>query len=117
MKHQVRKMRIGRPRAQRRLLLGNLATSLILHEKIKTTQAKAKALQPLMDQLIKSAKKPDKVIAIRDVNKILHNELSAKKLIDSIGKKYESKNSGFTRIIKLGYRAGDAAPLVQIELT
>lgn len=110
-------MRIGRPKAQRNLLLGNLATSLILHEKLKTTEAKAKALKPVMEHLINSAKKPNKVIAIRDVNKVLHNELSAKKLIDHIGKKYENKTSGYTRITKLGYRAGDAAPLVQIELT
>ena len=117
MKHQVKKVKLGRPKGHRNLMLRNLATSLILHERIKTTEAKAKALRPIIDHLIISAKKPNKVVAIRDVNKVLHNDLSAKKLIESISKKYENKNSGFTRIIKLGYRAGDAAPLVQIELT
>lgn len=116
MRHRVKKPILNKPRDQRRLLLKNLATSLVLHEKIKTTTARAKALQPIMDKLVITAKKPDKVVAIREVNKILQNDLSAKKLIDKISKKYEDRNSGFTRITKLGFRPGDAAPLVQIEL-
>ena len=117
MRHKIKKPVLSRPKGQRTLLLKNLATSLILHEKIKTTEAKAKALRPIMDSLIKSAKKPNKVVAIREVKTVLQNELSAKKLIDHIAKKYDNKNSGYTRITKLGLRAGDAAPLVQIELT
>jgi len=95
----------------------NLATSLVIHEKIKTTEARAKALRPIFDKLITVAKKKERVTAIREVNAILQNELSSKKLIDQIAKKYDNKTSGFTRITKLGTRAGDAAPLVQIELT
>lgn len=116
MKHKVKKAKLNKPRGQRQLLLKNLATSLILHEKIKTTEAKAKALRPVIDNLIKSSKKPNKVAAIREVNAILQNELSSKKVMDHIAKKYENKKSGFTRIVKLGNRAGDSAPLVQIEL-
>ncbi len=117
MRHKVKKPILNKPKGQRKLLLNNLATSLVIHEKIKTTEARAKALKPLMDKLIASAKKPNKVIAIREVNAVLQNELSAKKLIDQVAKKYDNKNSGYTRIIKLGVRAEDAAPLVQIELT
>lgn len=116
MRHKVKKSKLNLPRDQRRLLIKNLATSLVINEKIKTTEAKAKALRPVFDKLVNTAKKEDKVTAIREVNAFLQNELSAKKLIDQIAKKYENKSSGFTRIVKLGPRAGDSAPLVQIEL-
>ena len=116
MRHQVSKDRLARPRDARRILLCNLATSLVLHDKIQTTEAKAKALKPFMDKLINKAKNADKAIAIRDVNAVLHNELSAKKLIDEITKKYQDRASGYTRITKIGFRSGDSAPLVQIEL-
>lgn len=116
MRHKVKKLYLGLPRGQRKLMVGNLATSLILHEKIQTTKAKAKALQPIIDRLIISAKRSDKKIAIREVNAILQNDLSARKLIEEISKRYQDKDSGFTRIVQVGFRAGDAAPLVQIEL-
>ena len=117
MRHKVKKTVLNIPRGRRRLLMKNLATSLVIHEKIKTTEARAKALRPIFDKLITVAKKKERVTAIREVNAILQNELSSKKLIDQIAKKYDNKTSGFTRITKLGTRAGDAAPLVQIELT
>jgi large subunit ribosomal protein L17 len=117
MRHKVKKVKLGkRDKAQTKLLLGNLATSLVLHKKIKTTQAKAKALQPLMERLIVKAKNTDKTHAIREINKILQSELSSKKLIEEIVKKYENKQSGFTRITNVGHRSGDSAPIVQIEL-
>lgn len=116
MRHRVKKAILNKPRDQRRLLLNNLATSLILHEKVKTTTARAKAVQPLVEKLIISSKKANKALAIREVNAVLQNDLSAKKLMEKISKKYESRQSGFTRITKLGFRSGDAAPLVQIEL-
>lgn len=117
MRHKINKVKLGnRDKAQTKLLLGNLATSLILHKKIKTTSAKAKALQPLMEKIINKAKNTDKALAIRDVNKVLQSELSSKKLLEEIAKKYEKKQSGFTRITNIGHRSGDAAPIVQIEL-
>lgn len=116
MRHKVKKVKLGLPRDQRWLLLGNLATSLILHEKIQTTEAKAKALQPVIDKLIISAKKTNKNIAIREVKQTLQNDLSSRKLINEIIKRYSDKNSGFTRIVRIGFRAGDSAPIVQIEL-
>lgn len=116
MRHKVKKVKLGLPRDQRWLLLGTLATSLILHGKIQTTEAKAKALQPVIDKLIISAKKPNKNIAIREVKQTLQNELSSRKLINEITKRYSDKSSGFTRIVRIGFRAGDSAPIVQIEL-
>lgn len=117
MRHQVRKAKLNLNRDRRRLLLNNLATSLILHEKIRTTQAKARALQPVVEKLIHEAKRPNKVIAIRNVNASLQSEVAAKKLLEDLSKKFQNKESGYTRIIKVGFREGDASPMVQIELT
>jgi large subunit ribosomal protein L17 len=116
MRHRVKKSVLNKPRDQRRLLLKNLATSLVLHEKIKTTEAKAKALQPYFEKLVVKAKKPNKMLAIRAVNAVLNSELGSKKMIEVLATKYEKRESGFTRITKIGFRNGDTAPLVQIEL-
>ena len=116
MRHNVQKLKLGLPRDQRANMIGNLATSLIMHEKIQTTYAKAHALQPVMDKLINLGKQGAKKNTIRDIGAILQNDLSAKKLIDEIGKRYPDRKSGYTRIVKIGFRAGDAAPVVQIEL-
>lgn len=117
MRHQVQKARLKRARGPRRLLLKNLATSLVLHEKIQTTQAKAKALQPVIDKLIRSCKKGNKTMAIREINKLMQSELASKKVMENLTQRFQNKQGGFTRIINIGFRAGDAAPLVQIELT
>lgn len=116
MRHRVKKNRINRGKGPRKLLLGNLATSIILYDKIQTTKAKAKAVQPLIEKLIIIAKTKDKRLAIQAVSAILHNELSSKKLIEEITKKYKDRQTGFTRILDIGFRAGDNAPLAQIEL-
>lgn len=116
MRHKVNKLKLGLPRDQRHLLIGNLATSLILHEKIQTTKAKARALQPVIEKLIKASKNSDKKAAIRSVSTVLQNNLSSRKLIEEISKRYQTVNSGYTRITNIGFRAGDAAPIVQIEL-
>jgi large subunit ribosomal protein L17 len=116
MRHQVKKQRLSRPRGQRRLLIGNLATSLVLHGKIKTTKAKAKALQPIIEKLINSAKSKEKRVAIREASLVLQNELSSKILFEELVKKYQTRATGYTRISEIGFRAGDKAPLVQIEL-
>ena len=117
MRHKVQKHRLNLPRDQKRLLLKNLATSLILHEKIQTTQARAQALQPMVEKLVREAKNPNKVLAIRNVGASLQSQVAAKKLLENLSKKFQNKQSGFTRITKVGFRSGDAAPLVEIELT
>ena len=117
MRHQKKQSKLGgRPRDARRLLLGNLATSLIIHEKIQTTQARAKAVQPLVDELIHIAKTKDKRMAIRSLNSVLHSELSSRKVMEELVKRYSERTSGFTRITAIKFRAGDAAPIVQIDL-
>lgn len=116
MRHQKRQSKLARPRDARRLLLGNLATSLITHEKIQTTKTKAEAVQPLIDRLIHAALTKEKRLAIRALNQVLQSELSSRKVMDELTKRYTDRKSGFTRIIPIKFRAGDAAPLVQIEL-
>ena len=103
-------------RSRKKLMLNNMVTSLIFNDKIKTTRARAKALQPLVEKIINNAKKPNKVLAIRKVSAELQSEVASKKLMTELVKKYQGRPSGYTRITKLGHRAGDAAPLVQIEL-
>jgi len=116
MRHRVKKNRMNRAKGPRTLLLGNLATCIILNGSIQTTKAKAKAVQPLIDKLIICAKGTNKRLAIQEVSRYLHTEMSSKKLFNEIVKKYPDRETGFTRISEIGFRAGDAAPLVQIEL-
>ncbi|MBD3328544.1 50S ribosomal protein L17 [Candidatus Peregrinibacteria bacterium] len=117
MRHNVKKTSLNLPAGQRKLQLMNLATDLMLHEKIKTTETRAKAIKPIIDRLINKAKNPNKVIAIREVSSFITQKKASKKLIDDIAKRYDNRNSGYTKMTKLGFRNGDAASLVQIELT
>jgi large subunit ribosomal protein L17 len=116
MRHREKKLNLGVPRGRRNLLMGNLATCLILHEKIKTTEMKAKSLQQFFEKLLNTAKKNDKAAAIRSISADLHGDLSSRKLMDELVKRYQDRKTGYTRITRLGFRAGDAAEMVQIEL-
>lgn len=116
MRHQVRKNNLNMERSRKKLMLNNMVTSLILNDKIKTTQARAKALQPLVEKIINDAKKPNKVLAIRKATASLQSEVASKKLMTELVQRYQGRPSGYTRITRIGHRAGDAAPMVQIEL-
>jgi len=116
MRHKVKKIKLGTNLDHRIALVRNLAMSLIIYERIKTTSAKAKAVQPFVERLISIAKKRSKKEAIREIEKLLQHENSSKKIFEVLLERYKDKNSGFTRITKLGYRSGDNAPVVQIEL-
>jgi large subunit ribosomal protein L17 len=116
MRHKVKKVRLGVDRDHRTALLRNLAMSVIIHEKIKTTTAKAKAVQPFIERLISIGKKKEKREAIRQISSLLQHENSSRKILEVLVEKYQDRDSGFTRITKLGYRNGDNAPVVQLEL-
>lgn len=118
MRHRVKKTsKLGRKADHRRLLMRNLATSLVLDEKIQTSEAKAKALQPLFDRVITNMKKKaDAKEAIRYLKSYLLTEKAQKKAFSKLKEKYAKRNSGFTRITPVGIRKGDATPKVQIEL-
>lgn len=121
MRHKVKKIKLGRQNAHTAALIKNLVTSVILHEKIKTTQAKAKAAQPQVEKLITLARavesgKKAKREVIREFNRQLFDENASRKLLEELAVRYADRTSGFTRTTHLGNRAGDAAPIVQLEL-
>ncbi len=118
MKHQRQGRKFGRVKNQRKALLSALLGSLILHEKIKTTEAKAKEIKGMMDKLINKAKKTGNVEAKVAIIRDLKNNLPAvavKKLTGEFLGKFSSRNSGYTRVIKLAPRKTDSAKMAIIE--
>ena len=107
--------RLGSGPAHQRLLLGTMASQLFQHGKIRTTEAKAKALRPIAERLITFAKRGD-VASRRQVLKTVPDRDVVHKLFSEIGPRYAERNGGYTRILKLGFRAGDGAPMALIEL-
>lgn len=116
MRHQKKKIQLNRRPDHRKAMLRNLATSIILYEKVKTTQTRAKRIQPLIDKLIKIAKKDNEMNAIRQINKLVYDKNASRKLVKELKDRYKDRSSGFTRISNLKVRDGDAAILSQIEL-
>ena len=118
MRHRVKKLpKLNRKRAALKALLRNLVTDLILYEHIDTTESKAKAVQPIVEKLITTVKKKkDEHEAIRALQKVLFRKEASIKMIKEVKPRYEKRESGFTRITKIGIRKGDAAPLARIEL-
>ena len=96
-------------------MLKNLASSVLIYEKVKTTQAKARAVKPLVEKLISAAKIGD-LTARRKLIKVLPQPMAIKKAMEVLGARYKDRKGGYTRIIKLGKRQGDGAEIVQIEL-
>jgi len=107
--------RLGSGPAHQKLMLGGLAASLFEHEKVNTTQARAKALRPHAEKLITFAKRGD-VAARREVLKVITDRDVVHKLFSDIGPRYADRNGGYTRILKMGYRKGDGAAMARIEL-
>ncbi|OGG09338.1 50S ribosomal protein L17 [Candidatus Gottesmanbacteria bacterium RBG_16_43_7] len=114
MDHQVFGKKLSRTRAQRRLLLMNLARSLIIHGSIQTTGAKAKALVPLIDKLITRAKR-NTVAGQRRVRQILADRTAVNLLLADAKTRFNQRNSGYTRIINLGMRKSDASKIVLMQ--
>lgn len=115
MGHLDKVRKLGRTKAHREAMLANMAMSLFKHRVIKTTDAKAKALRPVVDRLISTAKK-DTLASKRQVAKTIHQKDIFKKLYDEIIPQFGDRVSGFTRVVKLGVRRGDGAPLSVVEL-
>ena len=115
MRHNIMGRRLGRSRDQRKALFRNLTTELFRHNRIKTTEAKAKAIQPIAEKLVSLAKRGDlnsRRLAARDLN----DPAVLQKLFDEIGPSFEDRSGGYTRVFKLGPRRGDAARMALIEL-
>src|ERR671937_1740889 len=107
--------RLGAGPSHQKHLLSGQAASLIMHEAITTTEAKAKALRPVAERLITFAKRGD-VAARREVLKFVPDRDVVHKLFSEIGPRFAERNGGYTRILHLGQRKGDAAPMARIEL-
>lgn len=115
MGHRDKTAKLGRTKPHREAMLSNMAMSLLTHRIIRTTDAKAKALKPVIDRIISTAKKND-LSAMRQVAKKVKDKKVFKKLFDEIVPQFEGRQSGFSRILKLGIRRGDGAPMSIVEL-
>lgn len=116
MRHGKKRKSLNMQRDERKALLRNLATSIILFESVKTTTARAKQVQPIVEDLITKAKTKDTVSAIRQIKQVVMDEKAGKKLMEVLKDRYKDRTGGYTRIVKVGHRAGDAAEMVQIQL-
>ncbi|MFA5021937.1 MAG: 50S ribosomal protein L17 [Patescibacteria group bacterium] len=114
MRHRKKGKILDRKRDQRKALLRGLITSVIIYEKVKTTQAKAKVIKPMVEKLVTTAKKND-LTARRKLLETLYHKKAVNKALEVLGPRYKDKKGGYTRIINLGPRQGDGAQMVQIE--
>lgn len=115
MRHRVDHRKLSRTHSHRRALLRNLVTSLFQHERIETTVAKAKEARRLGERMITFAKRGD-VAARRHVARFVHGDDVVRKLFDTVAPWYEGRNGGYTRIIRVGRRLGDAGETALLEL-
>jgi len=116
MRHQKKTVRLGRKAEHRKALLANQVCSLIEHQRIKTTLAKAKAVRPLAEKMVTLGKNGS-IHARRTVLAVLRQKNAVKKLFDEIAPQFKERPGGYTRIVKFERRRGDAAPLSVIEFT
>ncbi len=116
MKHHNSIRKFGRVKNQREALIRSLALSLIEHGKIKTTEAKAKELRPFIEKLI--TRGSDGTVSSRRliISRLGGSKIGGAKIVDSLGVKYKDRKGGYTRIIKLSPREGDASKMAIIEL-
>lgn len=114
MRHRKTTVQLSRTRASRKALLKNLAESLVVYEKIKTTESKAKALRPYVERLVTHSKE-NTLTNRRYLLSKLPTQNGVNKLLDVLGPRYKDRNGGYTRIVKLDNRKGDNAEIVQIE--
>jgi large subunit ribosomal protein L17 len=115
MRHRVAGKKLGRKTAHRVSLFRNMVTALFEHDRIVTTETKAKVLRPIADKLISQAKNND-LHNRRLVSVTVRNKTVLKRLFDEIAPRYANRQGGYTRVIKLGFRPGDAAMKAVLEL-
>jgi large subunit ribosomal protein L17 len=115
MRHGVSGRKLNRTSAHRKAMFGNMAAALIKHEQIRTTLPKAKELKPFADKLITLGKRGN-LHARRQALAVLHDRALAEKLFTTLAERYASRPGGYTRVLKAGFRHGDAAPMALIEL-
>jgi large subunit ribosomal protein L17 len=116
MRHQKTRNKLSRDSAHRRALLMNLSKEIIEHERIKTTDAKAKAVKPEIEKLITLAKRGDLHARRQALSTLAQDKFAVHKLFDELAPRYVDRRGGYTRILKLGPRKSDATEMVFIEL-
>src|SRR5436189_1192580 len=114
MRHQKKTVKLGRKAEHRKALLANQVCSLIEHQRIKTTLAKAKAVRPLAEKMVTLGKNGS-LHARRTALSVLRQKDAVKKLFDDIAPRSADRKGGYTRIVKLGQRKGDSAPVAFLE--
>ena len=115
MKHRIKGKKLNRTSSHRKALLKNMSQALIKHEQIVTTLVKAKTLKPYFDKLITIGKKGNLSARRQAISKVGDTKL-VEKLFSILAKRYETRNGGYSRVLKAGFRYGDAAPMAVIEL-
>ena len=115
MRHHRAGKKLGRDSAHRRSLYANLACSLIEHGRIRTTEAKAKAVKPFAEQMITLGKRGDLAARRHAISTLRSNDV-VHKLFSEVAPRFAERNGGYTRVVKLGPRQGDAASMALLEL-
>ncbi|MDA9148444.1 50S ribosomal protein L17 [Alphaproteobacteria bacterium] len=115
MKHRIKGKKLNRTSSHRKALFKNMAQAIIKHEQIVTTLPKAKTMKPIVDKLITLGKKGS-LHARRQAFSKLRDEDMVAKLFGTLAPRYADRNGGYTRVLKAGYRYGDAAAMAVIEL-
>ncbi|MBA2569856.1 MAG: 50S ribosomal protein L17 [Chloroflexi bacterium] len=116
MAHRIDGRKLSRKTAPRQALYRNLVVAVLRYEQIRTTEAKAKEVRGLVERMITLAKQGTLTSRRRIIAEMPDEPLVIDKLINEIAPKYGDRNSGYTRLVRVGQRAGDAAPIVQLEL-
>ena len=116
MRHRKKRNKLSRDAAHREALLSNLSKQLIEHERIKTSQAKAKAVKPEVEQLITLAKRGDLHARRQALSALGQDKFTVHKLFEEVAPRYAERPGGYTRILKLGPRRSDATEMVYLEL-
>jgi large subunit ribosomal protein L17 len=115
VRHRAKNRQLSRTSSHRKALLANMATSLFRHDRIETTEAKAKELRPYAERLITLARRGD-LHARRLVERKIKDREVSHRLFAELGKRFAARPGGYTRIVKLGHRVGDGADVARIEL-
>ncbi len=114
MRHRMSGRKLNRKSQHRKAMFSNMAAALIKHEQIKTTLPKAKELRPIVEKLVTLGKR-GKLHDRRRAFAMLRDDATTAKLFETLGPRYQDRNGGYIRIIKAGFRYGDAAPMAMIE--
>jgi len=115
MRHRKSGRRLNRTSSHRKAMLSNMAAALIVHEQISTTLPKAKEVRRVADKMITLGKRGS-LHARRQAHSFLRDETSVAKLFGALAERYKQRNGGYTRVLKAGFRYGDAAPMAVVEL-